>query len=212
MDSQRFFKWVLLFISLFKLTISLLSLYLRVTRKLTSNAVYFRDLTKKWYLLFSWGKTSTYHHSYNRVLYLTSQQPLQGTNFVGMIWKERQLREKQMKEGGGGGQRRESGGRSHSFPCHFFPDPHHPLWEWLWTLLISVSSMLSGIYSKNIYLSLREMCNIPLFTVSYNIFFHPERVENQVLLTAWIINHFVAVMYESIVVLVEFEKPVDMNQ
>ncbi|XP_058951957.2 ferric-chelate reductase 1-like [Pocillopora verrucosa] len=30
----------------------------RVTRKLTSNAVYFRDLTKKWYLLFSWGKTS----------------------------------------------------------------------------------------------------------------------------------------------------------
>lgn len=74
MDSQRFFKWVLLFISLFKLTISLLSLYLRVTRKLTSNAVYFRDLTKKWYLLFSWGKTSTYHHSYNRVLYLTSQK------------------------------------------------------------------------------------------------------------------------------------------
>lgn len=56
------------------------------------------------------------------------------------------------------------------------------------------------------------MCNIPLFTVSYNIFFHPERVENQVLLTAWIINHFVAVMYESLVVLVEFEKPVDMNQ
>lgn len=211
MDSQRFFKWVLLFISLFKLTISLLSLYLRVTRKLTSNAVYFRDLTKKWYLLFSWGKTSTYHHSYNRVLYLTSQQPLQGTNFVGMIWKERQLREKQMKEGGGG-QRRESGGRSHSFPCHFFPDPHHPLWEWLWTLLISVSSMLSGIYSKNVYLSFREMCNIPLFTVSYNIFFHPERVENQVLLTAWIINHFVAVMYESIVVLVKFEKPVNMNQ
>ena len=44
------------------------------------------------------------------------------------------------------------------------------------------------------------MCNIPLFTVSYNIFFHPERVENQVLLTAWIINHFVAVMHESIVV------------
>ena len=101
MDSQRFFKWLLLFISLFKLTNSVLSLYLRVTRKLTSNAVYFRDLTKKWYLLFSWGKTSTYHHSYNRVLYLTSQQPLQGTNFVGMIWKERQLREKQMKEGGG---------------------------------------------------------------------------------------------------------------
>ena len=85
MDSQRFFKSVLLFISLFKLTISLLSLYLRVTRKLTSNAVYFRDLTKKWYLLFSWGKTSMYHHSYNRVLYLTSKQPLQGTNFVGMI-------------------------------------------------------------------------------------------------------------------------------
>ncbi|XP_027049152.1 uncharacterized protein LOC113676667 [Pocillopora damicornis] len=54
----------------------------RVTRKLTSNAVYFRDLTKKWYLLFSWGKTSTYNHSYNRVLYLTSQQPLQGTNFI----------------------------------------------------------------------------------------------------------------------------------
>ena len=72
--------------------------------------------------------------------------------------------------------------------------------------------MLSGIYSKNVYLSFREMCNIPLFTVSYNIFFHPERVENQVLLTAWIINHFVAVMYESIVVLVKFEKPVNMNQ
>ena len=208
MDSQRFFKWVLLFISLFKLTISLLSLYLRVTRKLTSNAVYFRDLTKKWYLLFSWGKTSKYHHSYNRVLYLTSQQPLQGTNFVGTIGKERQLR----KNGGGGGERRrESGGRSHSFPCHFFPDPHHPLWEWLWTLLISVSQMLSGIYSKNINLSFREMYNIPLFTVSY-IFFHSECVENQVLLTAWIINHFVAVMYESIVVLVEFVKPVDMNQ
>lgn len=195
MDSQRFFKWLLLFISLFKLTNSVLSLLLRVTRKLTSNAVYFRDLTKKWYLLFSWGKTSKYHHSYNRVLYLTSQQPLQGTNFVGTIGKERQPR----KNGGGGVWRRESGGRSHSFPCHFFPDPHHPLWEWLWTLLISVSQMLSGIYSKNIYLSFREMYNIPLFTVSY-IFFHSECVENQVLLTAWIINHFVAVMHESIVV------------
>ncbi|PFX26309.1 Cell cycle checkpoint protein RAD17, partial [Stylophora pistillata] len=39
----------------------------RVTRKLTSNAVHFRDLTKKWYLLFSWSKTSSsgvaqYHH------------------------------------------------------------------------------------------------------------------------------------------------------
>lgn len=43
------------------------------------------------------------------------------------------------------------------------------------------------------------MYNIPLFTVSY-IFFHSECVENQVLLTAWIINHFVAVMHESIVV------------
>ena len=50
-------------------------------------------------------------------------------------------------------------------------------------LLISVSQMLSGIYSKNIYLSFREMYNIPLFTVSY-IFFHSECVENQVLLTA----------------------------
>ena len=71
--------------------------------------------------------------------------------------------------------------------------------------------MLSGIYSKNIYLSFMEMCNIPLFTVSYNIFFHPECVENQVLLTAWIINHFVAVWKHCSFVLV-FEKPVDMNQ
>ena len=54
------------------------------------------------------------------------------------------------------------------------------------------------------------MYNIPLFTVSY-IFFHSECVENQVLLTAWIINHFVAVWKHCSFVLV-FEKPVDMNQ
>lgn len=134
MDSQRFFKWVLLFISLFKLTISLLSLYLRVTRKLTSNAVYFRDLTKKWYLLFSWGKTSTYHHSYNRVLYLTSQQPLQGTNFVGMIWKERQLREKQMKGGGGGAKEGEWRKKS-LFSLSLLPRPSPP------TLRVVVNSV-----------------------------------------------------------------------
>ncbi|PFX26311.1 putative ferric-chelate reductase 1 [Stylophora pistillata] len=44
----------------------------RVTRKLTSNAVPFRDLTKKWYLLFTWSKTSSsgvaqYHYSQKSV-------------------------------------------------------------------------------------------------------------------------------------------------
>lgn len=42
----------------------------RVTRKLTSNAAYFRDLTKKWYILFSHGPTSAtgsgLYHSRNR--------------------------------------------------------------------------------------------------------------------------------------------------
>lgn len=161
MDSQRFFKWVLLFISLFKLTIYLLSLYLRVTRKLTSNAAYFRDLTKKWYLLFSWGKTSTYHHSYNRVLYLTSQQPLQGTNFVGMIWKEMQLREKQMKEGGV----KEGEWRKKSlFSLSLLPRPSPPTFRVvvnsvnicvsnaIWDLLIKIFIYLSGKCAIYLYL------------------------------------------------------------
>jgi len=33
---------------------------IRLTRKLTSSADYFRDLTEKWYLLFSHGPTSTF--------------------------------------------------------------------------------------------------------------------------------------------------------
>ena len=131
MDSQRFFKWLLLFISLFKLTNSVLSLYLRVTRKLTSNAVYFRDLTKKWYLLFSWGKTSKYHHSYNRVLYLTSQQPLQGTNFVGTTGKERQLR----KNGGGGGVKEGEWRKKSLFSLSLLPRPLPP------TLRVVVNSV-----------------------------------------------------------------------
>ena len=35
----------------------------RLTRKLTSNEAHFRDLTKKWYIIFSHGKTSTYQHN-----------------------------------------------------------------------------------------------------------------------------------------------------
>ena len=33
-------------------------LHTRVTRKVTSNADYFKDLTKKWYVLFAYGTTS----------------------------------------------------------------------------------------------------------------------------------------------------------
>lgn len=33
-------------------------LHTRVTRNLTSNAAYFKDLTKKWYVLFAYGTTS----------------------------------------------------------------------------------------------------------------------------------------------------------
>lgn len=32
---------------------------IRLTRNLTSSEAYFKDLTKKWYLLFAYGKTST---------------------------------------------------------------------------------------------------------------------------------------------------------